>query len=332
MSAVETRLVAPGEADMRLDRWFRVHFPDLTHGHLQKLLRTGQVRVDGKRAKAGARLSAGAEVRVPPLGERKDEARPSAGPRPKAAPSDADIDFIRSLVLYKDDDVIAIDKPPGLAVQGGTGTRRHVDGMLEGLRFDAPEAPRLVHRLDRDTSGVLLLGRSRAAAAALGRIFKGKEARKLYWAIVVGVPEPRSGRIDLAIAKLPGKAGEKMAVDREKGQRATTFYYVMEAAARRLAWVALWPQTGRTHQLRVHAAALGWPILGDGKYGGQDAFIAGHGLSRKLHLHARAIALPHPVTGAPLIVRAPLPAHMKETWRFFGFDAENTDDPLAEWD
>jgi 23S rRNA pseudouridine955/2504/2580 synthase len=334
MSGVEMRVVAPGEAEMRLDRWFRLHFPELGHGHLQKLLRTGQVRVDGRRAKAGARLPAGAEIRVPPLGDgkraSKGDGAPPAAPRPKAAPSEADATFIRSLVLYRDDDVIAIDKPPGLAVQGGTGTRRHVDGMLEGLRFDAPEAPRLVHRLDRDTSGVLLLGRSRAAAAALGKAFKGREVRKVYWAIVVGVPEPRQGRIDLPVAKLPGKAGEKMAVDRDEGQRAITYYRVMEVAGRRLAWVALWPQTGRTHQLRVHCAALGWPILGDGKYGGQEAFIAGHGLSRKLHLHARVLALPHPMTGAPLIVRAPLSDHMKETWKFFGFDAEDTEDPFAE--
>ncbi|MPY76796.1 MAG: RluA family pseudouridine synthase [Alphaproteobacteria bacterium] len=326
MSGVEIRKVASGEADMRLDRWFRLHFPDLGHGRLQKLLRTGQVRVDGRRAKAGARLEAGAEVRVPPL----SDGPPPASPRPKNEPSDADAAFIRSLVLYRDDDVIALDKPPGLAVQGGTGTHRHIDAMLEALRFDAPEAPRLVHRLDRDTSGVLMLARSRAVAAALGKTFRGREVRKLYWAIAVGVPEPRLGRIDMAIAKLPGRAGEKMAVDEDEGQRATTYYRVMEAAARRLAWVALWPQTGRTHQLRVHAAALGWPILGDGKYGGPAAFIAGQGLSRKLHLHARALTLPHPATGAPLVVRAPLSGHMKETWKFFGFDPDDAGDPFAE--
>jgi len=326
MSGVEIRVVAAGEADMRLDRWFRLHFPDLGHGRLQKLLRTGQVRIDGRRAKANARLEPGAEIRVPPLGEA-----PPAAPGPKEkALGDADIAFIRSLVLYRDDDVIALDKPPGLAVQGGTGTHRHIDGMLEGLRFDAEETPRLVHRLDRDTSGVLLLGRSRAAAAALGKVFRGREARKIYWAIVVGVPDPRQGRIDLAIAKLPGRAGEKMAVDRETGQRAITDFRVLESAGHRLAWVALWPQTGRTHQLRVHCAAIGCPILGDGKYGGQDAFIAGQGLSRKLHLHARELTIPHPTTGKPLIVRAPLPAHMRETWSFFGFDADMTDDPFPE--
>jgi 23S rRNA pseudouridine955/2504/2580 synthase len=327
MSGVEIRKVASGEAGMRLDRWFRLHFPELGHGRLQKLLRTGQVRIDGRRSKAGARLEAGAEIRIPPLGSTPPPPPPHK--TEPAMPSDADAAFMRSLVLYRDDYVIALDKPPGLAVQGGTGTRRHVDGMLEALRFDGPEPPRLVHRLDRDTSGVLLLARSRASAAALGKAFRSREARKLYWAIVVGAPEPRSGRIDLPVAKLPGRAGEKMAVD-EEGQRAATLYSVMESAGRRLAWVALSPQTGRTHQLRVHCAAMGWPILGDGKYGGQAAFIAGQGLSRKLHLHARSLALPHPATGAPLIVRAPLPAHMKGTWDFFGFDPNDAGDPFAE--
>jgi 23S rRNA pseudouridine955/2504/2580 synthase len=330
MSGVEIRTVASGEADMRLDRWFRLHFPELGHSHLQKLLRTGQVRVGGRRVKANARLEAGAEIRVPPLGAAPPSAAQHAETPPKKPLADADAEFIRSLILYRDDDVIALNKPPGLAVQGGTGTHRHVDAMLEGLRFGAAEVPRLVHRLDRDTSGVLLLGRSRAATAALGKAFRARETRKLYWAIVVGAPEPRQGRIDMPVAKLPGRAGEKMAVDEEEGQRATTYYRVLESAGRRLAWVALWPQTGRTHQLRVHSAALGWPILGDGKYGGKEAFIAGQGLSRKLHLHARTLALPHPVTGAPLVVRAPLPDHMRETWDFFGFDSDDTGDPFSE--
>lgn len=328
MSGVEIRVVASGEADMRLDRWFRTHFPDLGHGRLQKLLRTGQVRVDGKRAKASARLQPGSEVRVPPLPDAPVDRGPVRPDRTEPL-GEADADFIRSLVIHRDDDVIALNKPPGIAVQGGTGTFRHIDGMLEGLRFGAGETPRLVHRLDRDTSGVLLLGRSRAATAALGRVFRGREARKIYWAVLVGVPDLRMGRIDLPIAKLPGKAGERMAVDREEGQRAITYYRVMETAGRRLARVALWPQTGRTHQLRVHCAAIGCPILGDGKYGGQEAFVAGQGLSRKLHLHARELAIPHPATGAPLVVRAALPDHMKETWNFFGFDPDAEEDPFA---
>lgn len=329
MSGVQTRLVAPGETEMRLDRWFRLHYPDLGHGRLQKLLRTGQVRVDGRRVKANARLQAGSEVRIPPLGDRPDGGTPRT-PASRPGLSEADAAFIQSLVIYRDDDVIAINKPPGLAVQGGTGTRRHIDGMLDGLRFGAEETPRLIHRLDRDTSGVLLIGRSRASTAALGKIFRSREARKVYWAILVGIPEVRSGRIDLAIAKLPGKSGERMMVDQDEGQRAITYYRVLETAGRRLARVALWPWTGRTHQLRVHCAAIGCPVLGDGKYGGQEAFVAGHGLSRKLHLHAREISIPRPETGKPLIVRAELPDHMKGTWDFFGFDPDETQDPFTE--
>lgn len=328
MSGVQTLLVAETETEMRLDRWFRLHFPDLGHGRLQKLLRTGQIRVDGRRVKANARLQAGAEVRVPPLGDTS-----AAGARSAAKskePSADDVAFIRSLVIYRDDDVIALNKPPGLAVQGGTGTKRHIDGMLDGLRFEAEEPPRLVHRLDRDTSGVLLIGRSRAVTAALGKTFRSRRARKLYWAILVGIPDVRSGRVDLPVAKLPGRSGERMMVDPETGQRAITYYRVMESAGRRIARVALWPWTGRTHQLRVHCAAIGCPILGDGKYGGQDAFVAGHGLSRKLHLHARELSIPHPVTGQPLVVRAALPDHMKGTWDFFGFDPDETGDPFAE--
>ncbi len=327
MSGVQIRIVGDDEADLRLDRWFGIHFPQLGHGHLQKLLRKGQVRVDGRRAKAGLRLAAGAEVRVPPLG-----VRPADKPREKASPAigKADAALMRSLVLYKDQDAIALNKPPGLAVQGGTGTHRHIDGMLEALRFDGKETPRLVHRLDRDTSGVLLLGRTRKATATLGKAFRSRTARKVYWAITVGVPETQSGRIDLPIAKLPGPAGERMVVDRDKGQRATTVYRVVDRIGSRLAWVALWPWTGRTHQLRVHCAAIGCPILGDGKYGGADAFVTGHPVSRKLHLHARSLTVPHPSRKADLSVTAPLPDHMKDTWALFGLDPNDAEDPFAE--
>ncbi len=327
MTGVEIRVVGEDEVDLRLDRWFGIHFPELGHGRLQKLLRTGQVRVDGRRAKAGLRLAAGAEVRVPPLGAARTE-KPSKKPKPTV--SKADTDLIQSLVLYKDKDAIALNKPPGLAVQGGTGTHRHIDGMLDALRFDATEMPRLVHRLDRDTSGVLLLGRSRSATAALGKTFRSRSARKLYWAITVGVPERQSGRIDLPLAKLPGPAGERMVVDRANGQRATTVYRVIERIGTRLAWVALWPWTGRTHQLRVHCAAIGCPILGDGKYGGADAFVTGHPVSRKLHLHARSLTVPHPSRKGDLTVTAPLPDHMMETWSLFGLDPNDTEDPFLD--
>jgi 23S rRNA pseudouridine955/2504/2580 synthase len=309
--------VADDEAEQRLDRWFRRHFPDVTHGRLEKLLRTGQVRVDGGRAKASLRLDAGQTVRVPPLGAPA-EATPRTPARSKVSESDAD--FVRSLVLHRDQHVIALNKPAGLAVQGGSGTVRHLDAMLDGLRFDAAERPRLAHRLDRDTSGVLLLGRTARATAFLARAFQGHEATKIYWAITVRVPRPEQGRIDLALAKKGGPGRERMAEDGEEGLGAVTDYRVLDRAGNKAAWLELRPQTGRTHQLRAHCAALGTPILGDGKYGGREAQIAGFGGGRsRLHLHARAIELPHPAGGV-LRVTAPLPAFMRETWRFLGFE------------
>ncbi len=342
---VQTHVVAAGEAELRLDRWFKRHFPALSHGRLEKLLRTGQVRVDGRRAKAGLRLAQGQIVRVPPLGEGGPPAT-ATGPQAASprAPSDEDARFVQGLVIYRDEDVIAVNKPPGLAVQGGSRTERHLDGLLDALRFGASERPRLVHRLDKDTSGVLLLGRSAHAAARLAQAFREKTTRKIYWAITVGVPRPQRGKIDLPLSKRPGRPGapthasrneaarrasaEHVAPDTEAGQRAITYYSVVEHLGREAAWVALWPVTGRTHQLRVHLAALGTPVLGDGKYGGSGAFLAGEGHSKRLHLHARAIALPHPRTGRPIAVMAPLPEHMRATWRFFGFDPETAEDPF----
>jgi len=325
----QTLTVDVEEAELRLDRWFKRRFPALGHGRLEKLLRTGQIRVDGKRAKAGLRLAPGQAVRVPPSITATDAAAPAPVPRSSRDLSDADERFIRSLVIYRDDDVIALNKPPGLAVQGGSGTARHVDGLLDGLRFGAPERPRLVHRLDKDTSGVLLLGRSAVAAAKLAAAFREKTTRKIYWAITVGVPKPRQGRIALPVAKLLGRAGERMAPDPEAGKPAVTYYSVVENMGRKAAWVALWPFTGRTHQLRVHMAAIGTPILGDGKYGAAAAFLAGDALPRRLHLHARAITLPHPRSGRPLVIAAPLSESMRATWQFFGFATESAEDPFA---
>jgi 23S rRNA pseudouridine955/2504/2580 synthase len=325
-SGVRVLTVADDEAELRLDRWFKRHFPALSHGRLEKLLRTGQVRVDGKRAKAGQRLGPGQSVRVPPLGD--DAAKPAERRPPQISESEAK--DLRAAVLYRDDDVIAINKPPGLAVQGGSRTEKHLDAMLDALRFDAAERPRLVHRLDRDTSGVLLLGRSARAAAALAKAFRERSARKLYWAITVGVPDPLQGRIDLPLVKRAGRGGERV-VAAEPGhaqaQRAVTLYKVIERVGASAAWVAMMPLTGRTHQLRVHAAALGWPILGDGKYGGASAFIAGR--PRSLHLHARRLVMPLP-GGRTLDVTAPLPRHMAETFAFFGFDADAEIEPFDD--
>lgn len=324
MKAVETRTVAPDEDEIRLDHWFKQHFPTLGYGRLQKLLRTGQVRVDGKRAKAGLRLAAGQSVRVPPVSD-------APGPTKKRrSVSEEDASFVRGLVLHRDADVLVIDKPAGLAVQGGTGVFRHLDGLLDALRFDAPERPRLVHRLDRDTSGVMVLARHRKAAAHLGRSFNGRSARKVYWAATVGVPRPARGRIDLPLAKLPGAGGERMGVDRDEGKRAITLYSVLERSGNRLAWVAFWPQTGRTHQIRVHAAALQTPILGDVKYGGAQAFLQSDTVPRQLHLHAREIALPHPSGKGTLRAAAPLPPHMRKTWSLMEFPMELDEDPFEE--
>jgi 23S rRNA pseudouridine955/2504/2580 synthase len=324
MSGVQIREVGPEDAELRLDRWFKRHFPGLGHGRLEKLLRTGQIRIDGKRARAGDRLTTGQNIRVPPL---EEWAGGPPRPIPPSKPRDSDVAALREAVLYRDEDVIVLNKPAGLAVQGGTGTVHHLDGLLDALRFDAPERPRLVHRLDKDTSGVLLLARNAPAAAALALAFRSKTARKVYWAVVVGLPLPRQGKIDMALAKLPGRGGEKMTPE-DDGKSAVTYYSVIENAGNKASFVALLPITGRTHQLRAHCLVLGTPIFGDGKYGGAESQIPGAPNLRQLHLHARSIALPHP-RGGLLEATAPLPPHMLTTWRFFGFP-EKIPDPFAE--
>jgi 23S rRNA pseudouridine955/2504/2580 synthase len=323
VSGVRILSVAPDEAELRLDRWFRRHFPELAHGQLERLLRTGQIRLDGRRAAAGDHVAPGQRVRVPPLGKR-----PQAQAPPSPSPMRAhDVAMVQHAVLHQDDAVIVLDKPSGLAVQGGSGTEHHLDALLDALRFGAGERPRLVHRLDRDTSGVLVLARSAAAAARLGAAFRGKSVRKVYWALTVGVPKPRQGRIDRPLAKLMRHGGERVVTD-EDGKRAVTYYRTVSHAGGKISWLALEPVTGRTHQLRAHAAAIGTPILGDGKYGGAASHPAGVPQARQLHLHARAIDFPHPA-GGRLRVSAPLPPHMRETWAFFGFAAADESDPFA---
>ncbi len=324
MGQVQSIAISADDSEIRLDRWFKRHFPGLGHGKLEKLLRTGQIRLDGKRAKARDLVTTGQIVRVPPLGNLDPASAPPRHPTP---PSGREARLIQATVLHRDDDVIVIDKPQGLAVQGGTNTARHLDGMLDALTFGAAERPRLVHRLDKDTSGVLVLARNVRAAAKLAQAFREKSTRKIYWAAVVGTPEKRQGRIDQKLAKLPGKLGERVVPD-EEGKRAVTYYRTVAHAGDRVAWLALEPVTGRTHQLRAHCAALGTPILGDGKYGGASAQVKGVPGTRLLHLHARALSIPHP-QGGTLIVMAPLPPHMKETWAFFGFEESQERDPFA---
>ncbi len=329
MTAVRSVTVAPEEAELRLDRWFRQHYPGLGHGRLEKLLRTGQVRVDGKRAKSGTRLAAGQVVRVPPL------IPPDPGSAPmRAAPGapvadSRDLAALRASVLFRDEAVIAIDKPAGLAVQGGSGQHRHLDAMLDGLRFGSDERPRLVHRLDKDTGGVLLLARTAPAARKLTAAFKGKSIRKVYWALVAGVPPESRGLIDLPLSKTGGAGHEKIGAGAD-GKPAQTLYQVVQArkiAGAAVSWLVLMPLTGRTHQLRAHCAALGAPILCDGKYGGRAAFPEGlafdraAGIPKRLMLLAREIAVPHPEHEATLRVQAPLPAHMEAAFAALGFQA-----------
>ena len=308
---------------MRLDRWFRAHFPELGHGRLEKLLRTGQIRLDGKRVRANARLEAGQSVRIPPLGPAQP---PAAVQRERASRSEADLlsaadrAWLERAVLYRDDDILALDKPAGLAVQGGSGQTRHLDAMLGALRFEASEAPRLVHRLDKDTSGVLVLGRSRRAARALTEAFRENAVEKTYWAAVLGVPQKAVGLIDLPLSKGLGGAGERMLPAEEAGKPALSLYALAAGAGRKAAWLLLRPLTGRTHQLRVHCLALGHPILGDGKYGGREVFPRGLSGLKRVQLHAREIALPHPRDGTTVRIQAPLAADMAGTWRALGFD------------
>jgi len=317
---VQMRAVSGDEAGLRLDRWFQRHYPELSHGALQKLLRTGQVRLDGKRAEAKDRVEPGQTVRLPPGVNATPT--PSSRPKPKAAPklSPRDSEEIQSLVIHRDDWVIALNKPSGLAVQGGSGTERHIDGMLDGLRFGFEERPRLVHRLDKDTSGLLLIARTGQAAKRLSESFRDRETEKLYWAVVVGVPPRMEGTIDLPLAKRPGaRDRETMQVDHEEGQKALTHFKVLDRAGNRAAMLALWPRTGRTHQLRVHCAEIGCPILGDRKYGGEEALLSAVADSRRLHLHARRLALPHPSGKGTLKLQAEPPAHFKRTLEAFDF-------------
>lgn len=311
-SAVRHLEVSEDDDDIRVDRWFQRHFPDVPYGQLAKWLRTGQVRVDGGRAKPGLRLAAGQQVRLPPMAPRDPSAERT---RPDVSAKDAAA--IQKLVLFRDDHVIALNKPAGLAVQGGSGTTRHIDGMLDALRYGASERPRLVHRLDKDTSGVLLLARSRSAAQSLSASFQGRTVEKVYWALVMGLPEIESGTIDAPLAK-SGEAGREKMEETDDGQFAETDYRIVDHAAGRVAWLELRPRTGRTHQLRAHCAVMGNPILGDGKYGGRESFMSG--LPKRLHLHAHTLQLPHPHTGERMEVTAPLDDELVKSWKFLGFD------------
>ncbi|MEW9919810.1 RluA family pseudouridine synthase [Marimonas sp. MJW-29] len=345
MSRVQTVTVGPGDGDQRLDRWFRSKFPHVPQGRIEKMCRKGEIRVDGGRVKGSTRIEVGQQVRIPPLPEGE-------APAPtRARISEADARMIRDCVIYKDDHVIAINKPAGLATQGGSRQgERHVDGLAEALKFDLDEKPRLVHRLDKDTSGVLLLARTREAAKALTASMRHRETRKIYWAVVAGVPTPYLGEIRFGLVKAGGRGkggeGEKMIAvhprdmdDTPGAKRAHTLYATLFRVASRAAWVAMEPITGRTHQLRAHMAEIGHPIVGDGKYGGSGQENLGDGwgaqlggiISKKLHLHARMMRFEHPETKKVITVTADLPEHMAQTFETFGWTEDLAqEDPFEE--
>jgi len=318
--------VAEEDDGIRLDRWFKRNLPEVAFGQISRWARTGQLRLDGKRATPGDRIEAGQIVRVPPQGE--EAPAPKKQQPARAALSADEVNFVREMVIHRDKAAIVVNKPPGLATQGGTKTSTHLDGLLDGLAEGDGPRPKLVHRLDKDTSGVLLLARTPRAAAYFAKAFSGRTVRKVYWALVMDVPSIDDGMIELAIAKQPGTGGEKMHVDEAEGLPARTRYRVLERAGNRAAWVELQPHTGRTHQLRVHMAAIGHPIVGDGKYAGQDAFLTGS-ISRKLHLHARRLRIDHP-DGGQIDVTAPLPEHFAASMASLGFDLSLGELPLDE--
>jgi 23S rRNA pseudouridine955/2504/2580 synthase len=316
MAEARTFTVSEDDDGIRLDRWFKRHMPEVSFNLVSRWARTGQLRVAGKRAIPGDRIEAGQEIRIPPL--EATPARPARA-QPKRLPLTEDEErFVRDMVIYETPDAFVFNKPPGLATQGGTKTTQHLDRLLDGLADDRGR-PKLVHRLDKDTSGALLVARSARSAGHFAKAFSGRTARKVYWALVVGVPDVAQGVIHAPLAKQPGTGGEKMHVDPENGLPAKTRWRVVDRAGNRAAWVELQPLTGRTHQLRAHMAAIGHPIVGDAKYGGAEAFLTG-GISRKLHLHARRIRIDAPDGGA-IDVTAELPAHFSESLATLGFDA-----------
>jgi 23S rRNA pseudouridine955/2504/2580 synthase len=328
MSApVETIEVQPDEAGIRLDRWFKIHFPYITYGYLQKLLRSGQVRVDSKRVTANARLDPGSQIRVPKVVRDPPPAAPSLKPPPGL--SKADRSLIEGMILFEDDHLFVLNKPFGLAVQGGSKTKRHIDGILEGMADRFGDRPRLVHRLDKDTTGVLLVAKHRDAAARLGKIFRTRSAAKTYWALVQGIPKPPQGKIEAALVKAAGPDGDRVRKslpgEQKEAMHATTHYSVIDRVGQKAAWVSLKPVTGRQHQLRAHMSIIGHPIVGDDKYEGHINLPA-ENMVNKLHLHSRRLMLPHPfVPGEKLDVSAPLPPHMLETWELLGLDPARYD-------
>lgn len=312
--SIESKIVAESEKDIRLDRWFKRHYPDISHGMLEKWLRKKNIRVDGKKALSNMRLKVGQIIHVPQIETTKS-------PIKVKNISKADTTFIQKMVLYKDDDLIILNKPAGLAVQGGSKTIRHIDGMLDALKFEYDEKPHLVHRLDKETSGILVVARTVQSAAVLSQLFKTKKIHKTYWALVAGVPRSTKGRIEAPLAqRRTGKNSDQRTVDRD-GIVAVSLYQMQDHLADKVSWLQMSPLTGRTHQLRIHAAeVLKTPILGDERYGERTETTKD--LPNKMFLHARAISIPLS-NKKFLTVEAPLPEHFRMAFQQFGFSEKN---------
>jgi len=326
MSGVQQIEVSAGEADSRLDRWFKRHFPHIAHGRVEKLLRTGQLRVNGKRAKGNYRLSVGELIRVPPLPEPSEV-------KAKRPVSADDVMFMRGLIIHEDGDMFVLNKPHGLAVQGGSKTTRHIDGLLAALG----EGCRLVHRLDRDTTGILVIAKSVKAAAWLGKSFQSRKAEKIYWGLTNGIVKPLEGEIKgyMAKGRLDNRFGNKhmgkevMQAVRHGApgaKHARTLYQTVSQAGQKAGWVVMQPLTGRTHQLRLHMQLLGAPLLGDRRY--MTDRPAPSGLDEKLQLHARELSLPRQ-NGEMIRLTAPLPDHMQAAFDNLGFDEDH---PIAPFE
>lgn len=334
------RFITVSEDDdgQRFDRWITKRAPEIPYVLVQKLVRKGAFKVEGKRVKGDTKLVAGQSVRIPAI----DIKTRLAGTKPekKDKLTEQDRAFLHSLVIYQDVDIIAINKPHGLAVQGGTKTEQHLDRLLPALADKNGVAPRLVHRLDKDTSGVMLLARSAKVATKLGDAFKGRDIRKIYWAMVHGVPDPREGSVKAPLIKAGGLNKERMRVDEKEGKFALTEYSVLDHAGKHAAFVAFWPRTGRTHQIRVHAELMGNPIVGDGKYAGRDSMTYENGdpvprveelqRMKQLHLHAHRLVFRHPITGKKMDIKAPLPPALQKSWKAMGFDTKSKEDPFAD--
>ena len=324
-TGVQTQIIADDDDGLRLDKWFLKYLPGLPKNMLYKLIRKGQVRLDGKRAKPNDRVSQGQELRIPPMPADAYEPPSAKGESYSAIQKEKDLKLIRGITLYEDKDLIVLNKPFGYASQGGSKVKRHIDGALRAIESDRC-TPHLVHRLDKDTSGVLVVAKNRKTAKNLGELFKHRDVEKFYWAVISPAPDMVDGVVEAKIAKGKTPKGERMVLDNEDGKFSKTDFWVMDKAHTKAAWVCYKPETGRTHQLRIHSQLMGSPIIGDKKYSETDRHMEMPVIlddlkdQDKLHLHARRIIFPHPSQPGTVDVTAPLPKHMADTFKYFGFD------------